>query len=115
MALTAADFRRPAGQLRADWFVDDLDTLLAAFIAEAEAKSSDEDAQRAWVYHRAYRTLADDRALVAATIAADDIRETFSDSQLRHWADLAARAAAQFDALTGAGGGAVFTSVGFDS
>lgn len=114
MALTVEQFKRPAGRLSPAWYQDDLDTLLAALIAEAEARTGNEAAQVAWVYHHAYQTLADDRALIAQTIAADDVRETFSDQQLGHWQRLADSMLAQYNNLTGAAsGGAVFTRVGF--
>ena len=111
MALVAADFKRPTGRLSPTWFVDDLDTALAAWLLEAQAKASDESLQAAWVYHRAYQALADDRALVAATTAADDIRESFSDSQVAHWQKLANEARAEYDRLSGLGG-PHFTQIG---
>ena len=104
MPLVAADFKRPTGRLSPDWFVDDLDASLTAWLAEAVTKTSDEAIQAAWVYHRAYQTLADDRSLVAATTAADDIRESFSDSQVAHWQKLADSMRAQYERLAGLGG-----------
>lgn len=104
MPVTAADFKRPTGRLAPEWFAADLDVNLTAWILEAQAKSSDETTQRAWVYHRAYQTMADDRALIAATTAADDIRESFSDSQISYWQRLADAALSEFERLTGVGG-----------
>lgn len=104
MAVLISDFERPTGRLSPDWFADDLDEALTAWLAEAVAKSSDEASQRAWVYHRAYQTLADDRALVAQSVAADDIRESFSDSQVTHWQRLADAALSEYEGLAGLGG-----------
>lgn len=63
MALSPFDFMAPDGDLREVMYPgDDLGTqLLPAWIADAEAQTSEmatasqEAAQRAWVYHRAYR------------------------------------------------------------
>lgn len=114
MALTTSQFKRPTGRLSPTWFADDLDALLTALIQQAEGLTSNEAAQVAWVYHRAYQTLADDRALIAQTIAADDIRETYSEKQLAHWQNLADSMLAKYEHLTRtSAGGPVFTPVGF--
>lgn len=112
--LTVDQFKRPIGRLNPSWFEDDLDALLTALRTEAQERTTLESAQVAWVYYRAYQTLADDRALVAQTIAADDVRETYSEAQLGHWQRLADSMLAQYEHVLGvAGGGAVFTRVGF--
>lgn len=113
MSLAIADFKRPTGRLAAAWFTDDLSAALTVWLAEAITLSTDEAVQVAWVYHRAYQTLADDRALTAATTAADDIRESFTDAQLTRWQTLADGERSRFDALTGSSGGPVITPVGF--
>lgn len=115
MPLTTASFQRPAGRLNPNWFEDDLEETLTALLAEAATKTSDEDAQTAWVYHRAYGLLADDAAAKAAERAADDIRERFTDAQIAHWQRLAARFLADYHAATGTGGvpGPILQEVGF--
>jgi len=60
MALSASDFTEPEGELRADMFpgVGDLEAssgYLETWMSEAQEKSSDETAQKHWVYHRAYK------------------------------------------------------------
>ena len=60
MALTNADFIQPTGQLATSLFPGvDVPTYVDAWIAEAEDLTEVEERQRAWVYHRAYRTIAD--------------------------------------------------------
>lgn len=113
MALTPSEFKRPTGRLSASWFVDDLDASLAAFIAEAQDLTANEVAQAAWVYHRAYQTLADDRALIAQTVAADDVRETFGDAQIAHWQRVAQDYFDEFTAANGTPvGGPVLQPIG---
>jgi hypothetical protein len=60
MALSNGDFTEPEGELRPDMFpgVDDLeatDGYLDTWLNEAQNKSSEEEAQKHWVYHRAYK------------------------------------------------------------
>mgnify|MGYP006926913154 CR=1 FL=1 len=60
MALFASKFTEPEGELRPDMFpgVDDLevdDGYLDTWLTEAQNKSSEEEAQEHWVYHRAYK------------------------------------------------------------
>ena len=70
MPLTAADFIQPTGDLHADMFpltpeereagttsLAKLTAHIDAWIAEATARTTEEAAQRAWVYHRAYRAV----------------------------------------------------------
>lgn len=60
MAVTNADFIAPTGELTADMFPGDtLSTNIDAWITEAEAKAaSNDDAQKAWVYYRAWTGIA---------------------------------------------------------
>lgn len=91
MALTADDFTRPAGRLDTSWLTD-LSTTLAALITEAEAKTTTESAQKAWVYYRAYGMIVDDKMFAAAQRSADDISETITPAQLAYWKALRAGA-----------------------
>jgi len=60
MAVVSGDFIAPTGELRADMFPGDtLATNIAAWITSAEAKAPDnDDAQTAWVYYRAWTSVA---------------------------------------------------------
>lgn len=73
MALKGADFTHPVGELRSEMFPgDSLYDNLAAWIAEAESKAaSNEDAQKAWVYYRAWTAVADRMLTDPATIDID--------------------------------------------
>lgn len=104
MALTIDTFKRPAGRLDPDWF-DDLDATLTALLTEATAAYENAAAQTAYVYTRAYEMLADDAAAKPATVAADDVRETYTPQQLLHWRAEANRWRRHLDNLTAAGGG----------
>jgi hypothetical protein len=58
MALSTSDFTEPEGELREDMFpgVGDLEAsggYLETWMSEAQGKSSEETAQKRWVYHRA--------------------------------------------------------------
>lgn len=64
MALQAAEFIHPDGELREEMFPEeDLTANLTKWIEDAEGRTSDlsgsaqEKAQRKWVYHRAYAAL----------------------------------------------------------
>lgn len=115
MALTKDSFKRPQGRLNPAWYEGgDLDDMLEAWLAEAQAKTSSEPAQEAWVYHRAFQALADDRLLQPATVAADDIREAYAPEQLAMWRRWADEYRARYDALTNGGAAApVITPVRF--
>lgn len=95
MALVASDFTRPTGRLDPAWF-SNLSTDLAAWITEAEAKSSVEAAQRAWVYYRAYADLADAVMMRPAQQASEGDSVTRTAAQLAHWARQRDRALAQY-------------------
>lgn len=76
MPLLPAAFVVPTGDLRDSLFPDDElageGGLLAAWIADAEGRTANEDAQRAWVYHRAYRLLCQ-TPLAAGTAPVEEI------------------------------------------
>lgn len=60
MAVTATDFVAPTGELTADMFPGDtLSTNVAAYLTQAQSKApSNDDAQTAWVYYRAWTAIA---------------------------------------------------------
>lgn len=60
MPLTSSDLIQPLGLLDPTLFPDtDLDTFVSVWLTEAQALTDSEARQRAWVYHRGYRTIAD--------------------------------------------------------
>lgn len=98
------DFLRPQGRLNEAW-LEDAYQALASLIDQAAALTTNERAQRAWVYAQAYDRIADDAMAKPATEAADDIRESYSDEQLQHWQRLARKHEREFQTLTGVGAG----------
>lgn len=60
MAVVNGDFIAPTGELTADMFPGDtLSTNITAWLAEAVVKAADnDDAQKAWVYYRAWTGVA---------------------------------------------------------
>lgn len=59
MPFQATDFQQPLGELDPNLFPGvNLTDYVDAWISEAEDLTDDEARQRAWVYHRAYRTIA---------------------------------------------------------
>ena len=61
MALQEQDFlRESGGYLNPDWYPDvKLQLLVSKWLKEARRKTSEEEAQRAWVYYRGYRDKAE--------------------------------------------------------
>jgi len=71
MALASSDFIVPDGDLSVDLYPltsderdagtptasEKLTTYVTAWLTEAESLTTDEDAQKAWVYYRAYRAV----------------------------------------------------------
>lgn len=100
MALTTSTFVRPAGRLSAAWFVDTLDDLLTAYLTEADSLTTDEDAQEAWVYYRAYATLVDDLTARPMREAVDDVSIARTQAQLDHWRRLRDQAKADYHRIT---------------
>jgi len=101
VALTSSDLQRPAGRLDPTWFTDP-DATLTALIAKAVELTDDQGAQAAWVYARAYALLADDAMTRPSSEAADDVRRSFTDAQLRHWQRMSDAAQAEYRSIVGA-------------
>lgn len=79
MALAASDLIYPDGDLLPSMFPDgDIDTAVGAWLVDAASKTLDEDAQRHWVYHRAY-------SVIANRIAATPSSESSFDNHTVAW------------------------------
>ena len=92
MALTISDLIEPTGELSEELFPGkDLDEFVTAWLAEAETKSESESAQRAWVYHRAYRTVADRLNGDVISGSEGSVSGSRAVEQLRYFERLAAR------------------------
>lgn len=117
MALTATSFIEPAGELAEELFPGkDLEEFAAAWLAEAQAKTSSEAAQAAWVYYRAYLTVANRFNIEASTEAKGSVSASRLFSQIDYWRKRAAEHRQEFDSLTSAGtGGAYLQPVGYTS
>ena len=115
MALTAASFIEPAGELSEEMFPGkDLDEFAAAWLADAVARTDSEAAQRAWVYHRAYGAIANRFNLEAASEKKGDATAARLGEQLAHWRARAREELHEYHALTGALGGAYLQPVGYE-
>ena len=69
MALIANDVIYPDGDILPSMFPDgDIQNAVSAWLADAARRTAVEDAQRHWVYYRAYSTLSN---RVAATPSSD--------------------------------------------
>ena len=97
MAVTAADLKLPKGELQPAWFPDgDLDTSIAAWIAAVDlgsiAAGEDQDrATTAYVYSRAYRTVAGRLASTPTTEKTNDLTTTIDAARVKFFTDMADR------------------------
>ena len=95
MAVTAADLKLPKGELQPAWFPDgDLDTSIAAWIAAVDlgsiAAGEDQDrATTAYVYSRAYRTVAGRLASTPTTEKTNDLTTTIDAARVKFFTDMA--------------------------
>lgn len=70
MALSASDLIYPDGDLLQMMFPDgDINTAVGAWLIDAATRTTAEDAQRHWVYYRAYTAIAN---RIAATPNSDN-------------------------------------------
>jgi hypothetical protein len=95
------DFIAPAGELTLALFPDvTLTESVAAWLEQAEGLTDDEDAQAAWVYHRAYAHVADRLHAGLANESKGPVSAARSDAQFRYWQGRAATLRRRFYALT---------------
>ena len=80
MPVTVVQVLSPAGRIEPDLFPtegdgadgSDLHARLTAYITEAVAKTADEEAQAAWVYHRAFDAACDRLSALPAQVNQND-------------------------------------------
>lgn len=108
--MTVEDLIEPMGELSQSMFPD-LGEYAAAWLAEAQGKTSSEVAQRAWVYYRAFTSFANRIHAGLASEKKGDAAASRSDSQFAYWSGKAAAALATFNGLTGAGPAPILTRV----
>lgn len=99
--MTNGDFIHPTGELTSDMYPGEtLATNVDAWIVEAQSKTSDEDARKAWVYYRAFLAVAN-RFHAEAMIVdiSDQVSRTRVLGQAQYWKD---RSDQQMDAFLAA-------------
>lgn len=102
MALQPTAFISPAGELAPALFPGtDLTEAVGAWIDDAEERSTSENAQRSWVYYRAYRTIANRLHSEAASERKGPVAAARIGEQLRYWEKLAADHLQDFHSLSG--------------
>jgi hypothetical protein len=113
--LIATDFIEPAGELSTELFPGkDLTAFVTAWLAEAETKASGEAAQRAWVLHRAYTTVANRMHNDPALGREGNVQSQTTDAQIAHWRERAIQERHEFEALTGRAVGAYLQPTGYE-
>lgn len=71
--MTSADFIHPVGELTQEMFPGEtLADNIDAWITESATKSSDATARAAWVYHRAFKTVANRFYAEAMDVSIED-------------------------------------------
>ena len=105
MALLPDNFIEPSGELSLADFPDyseaKLETSIQVWLEEAEGKTSNESAQRHWVYHRAYTHIANRfmRGLMSERVG--DLQAARSDGQNKYWTKRARYHLQAFNSATG--------------
>ena len=102
MALVVDDFIFPEGELSPDLFPGEtLATLVTAWLADAVERAEDDvERQRAWVLHRAYRTIANRFHAGLASESEGPVSASVAADQFRYWSNLADK---QLRAFAGSG------------
>lgn len=102
--LTVEDLIEPMGELGESLFPGgDLEEFVAAYLADAQARTSSEAGQRAWVYHRAYTSVANRIHAGLASEKKGDAAASLASDQFQYWQAKADAALADFNAGRGAG------------
>ena len=103
MALAVNDFTQPEGELEESYFPSvDLTAYLGTWLSQAQSKAaSDEEAQEAYVYHRAFQHIADRFNNEAADLDVEDVgsRRRLVE-QMRFWQRRAAEQLRAFEEAT---------------
>lgn len=102
MALIADNIKYPEGELQPSMFPSgDIDTNLYTWLTEATTKTSSEDAQRHWVYYRAYTAIAGRLAVTPSSQSSfGDVSKSINSGQISHFAKLADQHLSEFNRLT---------------
>lgn len=103
MALKPNDLIYPGGDLLPSLFPDgDIQTVVGVWLTEATGKTSDTDAQRAWVYYRAYSAVATRIAGTPSSESSFNNQVTnWGADRVKHFAELAETQLAEYRRLTG--------------
>ena len=97
MPLVVDDFISPSGELTPSMFPgSDLEVFVAAWLVDAEQRTDDEDKQRSWVLHRAYKTVANRFHAGLASESEGPVSASVSAEQFRYWNALAEKHARAF-------------------
>lgn len=89
MTVSASDLTYPRGEIQPVWFPDgDLATNLAIWIAEVDLgnvtdSEAQDNATRAWAYHRAYATVAGRLAAMPTTEKTNDLTTTIDQGRIQ--------------------------------
>lgn len=114
MALAASDFIEPAGELSSDLFPGvDLTTFVTGWLADAATRTTDEAAQAAWVYHRAFTSIANRLSGGATSVKEGGVTVTVGGHQAEYWLDRAASKRNEYATATGATPTPILTPVGY--
>ena len=101
-----SDFISPAGPLTPALYPgENLETLVAAWLADATALTDNANAQTSWVLYRAYDHVADRLSAGLSSETKGPVSASRSDQQFAHWRRKSARALAAYQAITRAARG----------
>lgn len=79
-------FIAPKGELTEGMYPgEDVEELVTAWLQDAQARTSDETRQAAWVYHRAYTHVANRMHAGLASERKGDQAASIDPSQLKYW------------------------------
>ena len=102
MSWAADDFVQPVGQLNPAWFPNaDLTVSVQAWLDDAESKTDDTNAQQAWVYYRAFQSLADEFHLALAGASEGAVSGYKAVTQFQYWRRRADRELARYRGALG--------------
>lgn len=103
MALTANDLIYPSGDLLPSMFPNgDIATVVPIWLTEAVGKTALEQAQRHWVYYRAYAVIAN---RIASTPSSENSFSnhaiSWGSDRVTHFQEMADAQLAEYNRLTG--------------
>lgn len=99
--MDVTDFIQPAGELSEALFPGvDLEEAVAAWIADALTRTTNPNAQRSWVLHRAYSAVADRMHAGLASESKRGASAARAAEQFRYWSRKAATQLAAYQAVS---------------